>query len=71
MDHRAAEQQTPLMGPLGPTGQPGRPSVWNRPEFVSDWPMLKARIVRGEISLYEAAKRSGVSRATLRRILNG
>jgi predicted DNA-binding protein (UPF0251 family) len=33
--------------------------------------MLKARIVRGEISLYEAAKRSGVSRATLRRILNG
>jgi hypothetical protein len=71
MDHRTAEQQTPLTGPLGTTGKPGRPNVWTRPEFVNDWPLLKARIARGEISLYEAAKRSGVSRATLRRILNG
>jgi hypothetical protein len=71
MDHRAAEQQTPLMGPQEPTGKVGRPSVWTRPEFVDQWPMLKARITGGEISLYEAAKRSGVSRATLRRILNG
>lgn len=69
MDHHRAEQKTAILGPLEHTGTAGRPSVWTNPEFVNGWPLTAARIRSKELTITQAARQLGVSRATIRRIL--
>jgi hypothetical protein len=50
-------------------GRPGRPRVVDRPGFLAKWAEVGPLVLRGEISHGEAARRLGVSFATVLRLL--
>ena len=49
--------------------RPGRPRVVDRPGFLVKWAEVGPLVLRGEISHGEAARRLGVSFATVLRLL--
>jgi len=54
---------------LGKPSRRGRPSVFNRPEFVAKFPDVKVKLERKELSFLQATQELDVSYATLKRAL--